>query len=134
MAMSRSAKQLLRRLRAQIDALTPRLQREVERALAALRAAVPIEELERAIERRDVFAIHDLAGSLPLRLRPSLSTLRQVFLLSGHTAVQELAQSAHIGIRFDARNPFASEAAAQSGARLVTRVTDETRQAIRSVI
>jgi SPP1 gp7 family putative phage head morphogenesis protein len=121
------------RLRALADRLEPVMRLQVIRALEALQRAVPLDRLERAILTRDAFAIHDLAGTLPARLRPSVRLLDRAHAQAG--VVGKLAlQAAGVGVRFDIANPFAVAAARENGARFVTEVTAETRLALRTVV
>lgn len=142
MALSLATRALLRKLRIDADRLAPRVQAEIEQALAQLQASVSTEKLAMAIARRDQFALHDLAGTLPLRLRPALATLSNVFASGFAASIQQVARQAARtkagattpGMSFAGVNAYAQEAALRSGARLVREVTNETRVAIRTVV
>lgn len=111
------------------------LEREISDALRALRASVPLARIVRAIRSRDGFALRDLVGTLPLRLRVPVDRLRDAFIRGGQFGLAQLQQhGVAIGIRFDATNPFATEAARQHAADFVKQVDATTRQAIRTVV
>lgn len=122
-----------RRLRALVDRAEPTVRAQAERALASLRASVSVEALERAIRTRDAFALHDIAATLPARLRPMVATLERLFV-AGAQAGRAALPRMDLRLRFDAANPFAVAEARDHAARLVVEVTRETREAIRAVV
>jgi len=124
-----------RELRRLVDAAEPKVRAQVERALKALQEAVPESTLEQIIRTRDVFAIHDLAGSLPARLAATVMAL-DALVTAGAKAGWQVAISERVSavMRFDAVNAYAVRAARENGARLVTAVTRETRESIRAVV
>lgn len=125
----------LGRLRAIGDRATPAVRRQVERALRELGRSVPLARLERVLQSRDALAVHDLAASLPRRLGPALRTLERVHAEGARAGAALLTtRGAKVGMRFDVADAFAVRAAREYGARLVTRVTQETRRAIRTVV
>lgn len=130
--MSRA--ETLRRLQALADQAMPEVRRQVEKALDALQASVPLAKIEQALLAHDALKLHDLTASLPLRLRPVVALLEGVFLHGAAAGRLLLPEAARIGWRFDSTNPFAQAAARKSAAQLVTQVTEETRQALRSLV
>src|ERR1041384_515514 len=94
-------------LLAVLDALASlRIVRMGEKVDAALRAlqTVRLEELARAIERRDVFAIHDLAARLPMALPPAARELERAFRLGVRFGGRQLVRCG-VTLRFDAPGP-----------------------------
>lgn len=132
--MSSSERAALQRLRALADRETAAVAQDILRALQQLQGVVPLDRLERVLAMRDAFALHDLAASLPARLRPALDRLQGTFLQAGQVSKWLLPAVAQVKVRFDATNPFAYAAAREWAAALVTQVTAETRQAIRTLV
>lgn len=133
--MPRSADlQAQRRLRAVADSAAPEVRAKALQALVALQNAVSAAQLERALRTRDAFAIHDLAGTLPQRLRPAVSVLNRVFQTGAQAGTALLPPGARVKMRFTGPNSHAAAAARQQAAQFVTGVTDETRRAIRTIV
>lgn len=133
MALDRETRAFLRRLRVDLDQMTPQLRARIERALAQLRESVSVTALAMAIARRDQFALHDFAGTLPMRLRPALAVMSRMFATSFAASIKQVASQTRIGKSFSGVNAFAQEAAIRHGATMVAQVTNETRVAIRVV-
>ena len=125
---------LIRRLHAWLDRLVPTVRVRVEAALRALQDDVSVERLTHIVETRDTFALHDLAGLLPARLRPATQVLQRAVVAGGQLATASMPDTARMTLAFDATNPYAIEAARITAASLVTDVTTETRAAIRTVV
>lgn len=137
MARSRAELDAIRKLHALADRLTPELRRRLDKALAGLQDSASLAEIERALRTSDAFLLHDLASTLPSQLSASVAVLAKIFAQGADVGRQLLlhaAQGARIGMRFDSTNLFAQAAAKRSAAELVTRITQETRKAIRSMV
>lgn len=122
------------RMRRLVDAAEPKIRRQLEQALAALRRGVPESVLEQLIASRDAFGIHDLSALLPASLAPALASLARLYEAGVNAGSFQVSQSLGVRWRFNLTNPLAIQAARDQGAALVTAVTKETREAIRAVI
>ncbi len=118
--------------RARIDRLMPALRRDVLRALEALQGRVSVSALLDALEQHDEFAVRGLTSRLPADLRPAIATLRNAFTVGAAGAAAAIARPLQGRLDLVSRDMVA--AAQRSAAQLVTRVTAETRQAIRRII
>lgn len=123
----------VRRLQTLADRLEPKVRARVLAALEQLRNSVDVEALAKMLARHDVFGLHDLAASLPMRLRPAVELLER----ETRTAAAQQAgalRAAGVAIRMDLVDQAAVRAAREAAARLVTGVTTETRLAIRGIV
>lgn len=118
------------------DRLTPPLRRALRLVFTAARGRIPIADLERIIRSRGlgVSQVELVLDALPALLhRASVPLLEQATTSAAALEVRVL-KHLDIPVRFDLVNRDAVTAAARQGAKLVTVVTAETRQAIRTVI
>lgn len=121
----------IRRILARADRSSILVKRQVARAIAALQRETRIERIERALETGDAFAIHDLTSSLPRHLRRSVKTLERLF---AETMSAEVASGLGLGIDFSLTSREVIRAAREESASLVTRITDQTRRGIRTLV
>ena len=115
--------------------LEPRLRREFLRAVEAVRGEVDLEALAQAVESGQVPEIELRArlAELQGRLVTIPPVLQQGFLLGAQAGAEDLARSG-VSLRFDLVNPRAVEWVRARAAELVVEVTEETRQAVRSLV
>lgn len=118
----------IRRLQKQLDRLTPAMRQAVLAALETTRESVTLERLQEAIQRGDEFALRALIAKLPRRLERAAVTTTKAVIAGGRAA------AISVGIQFNATQPAAVAAAEQQAASMVTGVTRETRNAIRTVV
>lgn len=123
----------VRRLQRLADRLEPQVRARVLAALEQLRDSVDVEALAKMLARHDVFGLHDLAASLPRRLRPAMELLERE---TRTVAAQQAGalRAAGVAIRMDLVDQAAVKAAREAAARLVTGVTRETQLAIREIV
>ncbi len=123
--MSKAQKRLL----AYLDRLEPSVRKDVERALARLQAKVTLAELVAAIEQVDLFVVQRLTAGLPKDLQRATEALARAAQAGSRVAAPMVAQGS-LGLT----NLEAVRVAEKRAAVLVTRVTHETRKAIRTII
>jgi hypothetical protein len=121
------------RLHRALDRLTPALRRDIERAFARLRRKLGEDRLLSLLERNDEFALRAALSNFSTELAATEPTITAAFRVGTAAAVRELP-TLTARMAFNVTNPEATKAAERSAAQLVTQVTDETRQAIRSVV
>ncbi|MDP3717108.1 MAG: phage minor head protein [Acidobacteriota bacterium] len=118
------------------DRLAPQVRAQFLAAVKVLRERrISLDALADAVARGGVSVRLDEAlAAWPEDLRGAVAIINQVFAQAGEQAEQELQQRFRVQARFDVVNPRAVDAAARYTATLVREVTDQTQQAIRSVI
>lgn len=121
-------------LRAAVDRVEPRIKAQVERALKALQDAVPLSTLEQIIAAQDAYQLHALVGGLGRNLQTAARSLEQVFRAGADAGRLQVGRGVTLRTRFSATNPLATKAAREQAAELVTNVTAQTRDAIRTVV
>lgn len=123
------------RLHRALDRLTPALRRDVTRALARLRARLTEARLVRLIEQGDEFALRAAMAGFEADLAatsPRITVAVRTGALAAYTALPDRIREQ---MAFNVTNRLATRAAgSRSSARLVREVTDETKQAIRTVV
>lgn len=130
------AKPLVNHAIARIAArLEPTLARAFERAVRQLQAQIGIEAVERALAHGEVTP-EILAGlaNFPKQLEPVGRVIQQTYVQAGESAANHLAR--HLGVRaaFNVANPRAATWAATQAGKLITEVSQTTRQGVREVI
>jgi len=123
------------------DSRVARVEEDVLRALRQLNQDVNVEQVrailagavtkEQAIQQV-VEAV--ASGVLTAELGAIMGTLREVIRDTSLTAAIRTTRQLGVGLSFNIDNPYAVRYAEQQGARLITRVTDETRQAVRRIV
>jgi hypothetical protein len=122
----------VRRLHRLLDTLTPKVRREVQRALDKLQRRISLDVILDALERGDTFTLTLRIGSLANDLEAATQVLQRAFALGRTAAASTLPALAQAAFR--QTNIFAVRAAQASAAQFVTGVTRQTQQAIRTVI
>lgn len=121
-----------RRLHAELEA---RYGRKVADAFMLavddLRSAAEIQRLIDAIERRDMEAALDALHLDPAAFDELLESIREGYLVTGRGVARAMGGRAMV-IRFDGRNPEAERWLRDHSARLVTRILDDQREAVRA--
>jgi len=124
-------------LHAVSDKLTPAMSRRLLAAFQESRRRVPVTALENAIR---------MAGLAPPEIDRLLALIPQLIRQAGGAAVERAVydasqvEAAQMGSRFkfsmdfEAVNPMAVQAARNQSALMVSRVTEQTRMAIRTII
>jgi hypothetical protein len=118
------------------DRLTPALRRAFIDAGEKLRGRVNSEAVARALERGRATAVEFLldASQFAEDLRPAVDVVNAAFAGGYGVAESHLADELSVHIAFDRTNEQTVRAVDRVGARMVTAITEETRQAIREVI
>ena len=134
--MTRSELSAIARIMDAADRATPQVRAQVLKALEELRKSVSAADIERARRAQDALMLHQIASALPQRLRPALNTLRDVMrsgaVIGAGQASSNLA--GHAATSLEVIRNAATREAREHAAQLVTRVTEETRKAIRSAV
>src|SRR5262245_40316577 len=122
-----------RQVHAVADQMEPELRRLMLEAFRKLERLISVDTLADLIQRRDVAALNRLLSREVVErlLEPAN---RQLMLGAIETARQEAARLGTIRGSLTQINPNTVAVARASAARLVTRIAEETRAAIRSVI
>lgn len=115
------------------DRLEPRLRRQFLEAVANIQRRTDAAAIARAILTGQTFVPVDALPLFEPALGPMLDTLQRGFEQAGRLAAGRLTDGG-VAMRFDITNPHAIEAARRNAAALVTRVTNETREAINSLV
>jgi hypothetical protein len=120
------------------DRLDPQMRADVLDALTRVQNDISVDEVARAIARGSTATANMIAGQHALSddLAAAVETMQKAFLAAGSAGAMELVRAAGFRptFRFDVTNPFATQYAKELSAQLVTRVSNETRQAIRSLV
>lgn len=125
--LSAAAERLLRRL----DRLEPALRREVARAFVRLRRRLTEAQILKAIESGDPFSLRALTSAFSRDLQEAAHLLTSAVQSGARSAASQVPA---LTTTFTISNPLATRAAERAAAQFVTRVSDETRKAIRAVI
>ena len=117
------------------DALEPDVRRAYLAAVERLQRVIDLGRLGAAIESGDVAAVNAAltTGRVATELRDVADLLRRLTLESMRVESVRLG-GLRLSTAFRVRNPLAVRAAEAQAARLVTRVSAETRAAIRAAI
>lgn len=119
------------RLLAKLDRLEPALRREVARAFVRLRRRLTEAQILKAIETGDPFSLRALTSQFSRDLQEAAHLLTTAVLSGAQTAASQVPA---LTTTFTISNPMATRAAERTAAKFVTRVSGETRKAIRAVI
>jgi hypothetical protein len=113
--------------------LEPKVRAEFERALQRHAARIDVQALADALARGDVEAAERIANIEGRELFPLGEMLRGVFF--GSAALVGRNRRGVVGVfSFDGRHPEAERWIRESGAQLVTRITEESRDAVRTAV
>lgn len=125
-----------RKLQAIADQQEPALRRAYMEAIAEIQKATSALRIAAAIERGDVAAVNHILNDAHLarQLRKVADIIRQLTVQAGRLATVAIAPNTQIAASMSQVNPAAVRAAEQQAARMVTRVSRETKNAIRDVI
>ncbi len=116
-----------------IGDLEPKLRAEFETAIRRHGARINVQALAEALARGDVAEAERIANIEPRDVFPLGEILRGIFF--GGAALVGRNRRGVVGeFRFDGRAPEAEAWASQNSARLVTRITEESRDAVREAI
>lgn len=118
------------------DRLAPAMRKRFLLAIAALQGRVDLDALAAALTARDLTAAERLIGldALPKELASMADVIRQVFQGAGQVAAGTLGSQLGASVSFSTTNPRAVQWARTQSSRLITNVTNETREAVRTVI
>lgn len=113
--------------------LEPKLRRDFEEAIRNHAARIDVRALTEALARGDVAEAERIANIEPRDVFPLGEALRGIFF--GAAALVGKRGRGVVGqFRFDGRHAEAEAWAAQNSARLVTRISEESRDAVREAI
>lgn len=102
------------------------------RAILSAVSAVEVEQLLSAGRYGDVMAA---IGLNPARLSPVVDAVREAFKLAGEQEAATIrSPGTKLRMQFDMRNPAAEQWLKQEAADLVTRITEDQRAALRTVL
>lgn len=121
------------------DASAPAVRRAFLAAVEKLKGSVKIGELADALERGNMDEVMRLLAidtQMPAEMRAALqTTLEDAFVAAGRAAVTEtLPTDIQLAMRFDLTNPNAVEFLRSYEFGLIRQVTQDTRDAVRSVV
>lgn len=124
----------LRALHTIANRLEPQVARNFEAAMQDLQDDLDLEAFITAVQNNNRAAAEAELNKLPIegRLQPAIHTVTTAFE-EGALLAQVQQRALLESVRFDLTNPEAIGWADQMGARLVTRVSDDTKTAIREV-
>lgn len=116
------------------DQLRPVVRRQFERAIAAVREAVPLVDLIDAVSQGRVSVKIDTAvAGLAPKLQAAVATLNRIVEDARRATERDLDTRYSLQLRFDVVNPRALTAASR-GAQLVREVSEQTRRSLQAVI
>lgn len=118
------------------DRLDPQVRQQFLAAIDQLRDRIDLQALAKALEKGDIAAAERAIAldGLPDDLQPIVATLRQVFQQAGDIAAEELSAVLRETLRFDLTNPRAVAWASRQGSRLITQISEATRDGVRSLV
>lgn len=116
------------------DRLEPVVARRYLAAVRATKDATAIEAVEAALRSGSLAEVQRIVDQLSRALGPTTQVLAQGYGQSGDLAATTLGAQLSTTISFDVKNPRAAVWASRNAGRLITAVSDETRQAIRTMI
>lgn len=118
------------------DKLEPSMRRAFLQAVDRLRARVHIGRLLDQLASGRSFSAATMAefAVLEADLEPALDVVFRAFQLSGTVTAKKFLEQTGVAMRFDLTNPQAVEVARNTAAQFVSRVSGETRAAIRGLV
>lgn len=118
------------------DRLEPRVRQAFLDAIDQLQGRIDVTALARALENGDVAGADRIIGvnDLAADLKPAVDALKQVFHGAGAVAAEELGAVLSETISFTLTNPRAVLWASQFGGRLITQITEATREGVQALI
>ena len=116
------------------DRLEPSVQRRLIAAIESIKGSLDLTAIEEAIRTGSLAEVQRVIDRLSTSLGPTMQVLNQAFEQTGVLAASHLSTQLSRTIAFDAVNPRAVAWAARNAGRLITAISEETRQAIRSMI
>lgn len=122
--------------RAIADRLAPKVRREFLAAIALLEGQVDLDALITAVKMRSAESVDRILGltSLPKKLQNAVATVVSAFEKSGLVSASQLGDALRVSFRFDLTNPSAVNWARRNGARLITDVSNASRETVRQLI
>lgn len=124
------------RIAALVAELEPRVAKAFLDSIADIRGAAQLALIEDALRRGDIEAAVRAVSMARGFFAPLDSALTGSWIAGGQAAVAAfpvIAQAgARLAIRFDGRNPRAEQWIAEQSSRLVTEITEDTRDGIRA--
>ncbi|HEV7435344.1 MAG TPA: phage minor head protein [Pseudorhizobium sp.] len=130
-------------LRQQLLALIEKLEPEAERAFLAaiddIKSEIVLREVIEALERRDVEGAVQALNIEPSAFRPLSEALRQAFNEGGLLVVQRMPlirdpMGGRVVVRWDAQNQRAEAIIREQSSKLITDISEQTKQAAREAI
>jgi len=122
-----------------VDLFTPEIRDAFLRAIADIVDNAILEEVIKAIEAGDAVRAFEVLGVTPAALRPITAALERAYerggVLTGEQFPKYLRTPAGRAVfRFDARNSRSEAWLRDHSSQLVTRITDEARANVRTVL
>lgn len=116
------------------DRLEATFRRRLLAAIETVRDGADVAALETALRTGSMAEIGRLIDRLSVALGPVAAVMRHAYEQTAELEAALLSTRLSATMAFDAANPFAVAWADRAAARLVTQVSEETRQAIRLMI
>jgi len=118
-----------------IDRFTPELKKAFIASIQDIKDNARIGQIEAAIRQGNMQAAIDAVGIDRAAFRPLSAAMEQAFETGGvYTAAQFTRPVGQAAFRFDVRNSRAEAWLRDQSSTLVTRITDEQRELVRSVL
>lgn len=134
MARKPSAKQQIRKL---LDDLEPTVQQAFFDSIDNLKSNVALNRIVERLEQQDVDGALRLLNIDPSAYRPLQKATEEVFESGGAQGAQKVpkpSDAATATFRFDIRHPTAEQELREYSSTLVTRISEDQRQAIRDAL
>lgn len=118
------------------DRLEPVMRRQFLAAVERLKGRVDLDALAAAIQARDLSQAQRILNidGWPAELRRTADVIRQVFERTGTVAATQLSDQLGTAMSFDLTNPRAVQWGRRESSRLISEVTESTREAVRQII
>lgn len=118
-----------------VRSLEPKVRARVKAALERLKGRVDVPALAAAYEAKNVSGVVNAIDwrGFTADLNPALNTVLAGFQATGIAEAKSLAGRLVVDLKFDLTNPRAVRIAREHGARMVTNVSEATKDAIRDI-
>lgn len=134
MARKPTAKQQIRKL---LDDLEPTVQKAFFESIDSLKSNIELNRIVERLEQQDIDGAMRALNIDPAAYRPLQKATEEVFESGGNQAAKKVPkapEAATTTFRFDIRHPTAEQELRQYSSTLVTRITEDQRQAIRDAM
>lgn len=116
------------------DRLEPRLRRAVLRAIDRVKNSADLAVLEEAVRNNNLSAIRSMLDRYGIVMEQAQQVMGQAFSQTGALSAQTLSAQLGQDVSFNSVNPRAVQWMRREGGRLISDMTEEGYQAVRTIL